>query len=261
MTTHNGTKLTGATAIVTGASRGIGLATAVALTNAGANVVVTSRDQGAAEAAAASIGAAAYGLAADATDEGAALRCIDLALERFGRVDILVNNAGSSDAHGPLAAVDHVAFARTFDVNVWGPFLWTRLVWDAWMREHGGAVINNASLGAMSVRRGLHLYAASKAALVHLTRCLALELAPQVRVNAVAPGLIRTQISESLWRDHEDDVRATTPLGRIGEPDDIASAIAFLASPAASFITGETIVVDGGRLLDITPHPLQRSRT
>ena len=248
---------------MTGGSRGIGLATAAALVGAGANVVLTSRDQGAADAAAASVGLATVGVGADAADEHAARRCVDIAVDRFGKVDILVNNAGNSDAYGPLSEVNHAVFEVTFGVNVWAPLLWTQLVWDASMREHGGVVINNASLSAMSVRRNMHLYAASKAALVHLTRCLALELAPRVRVNAVAPGLIRTRISEPLWKEHEDEANATTPLGRIGEPSDVASAIAFLASPAASFITGETIAIDGGRLLDIgvQPHASQQPGT
>ena len=149
-------------------------------------------------------------------------------------------------------------FDAPFGVNVWAPLLWTRLAWDASMRESGGVVINNASGAAMSVRRNLHLYAASKAALVHLTRCLALELWPKVRVNAVAPGIVRTQISEPLWKEHEDMVDATTSLGRIGQVDDIAATIAFLVSPAASYITGQTIAVDGGRLLDATVQPHAR---
>jgi NAD(P)-dependent dehydrogenase (short-subunit alcohol dehydrogenase family) len=242
--------LTGRTAIVTGASRGIGLAIAAALADAGANVVVTSRKRESAEPAAASLGTdrvAAY--AAHATDEQAATACVDFALERFGSVDILVNNAGTNPAFGPLLEQDHARFAKTVDTNVWAPILWTRLAWGAWMAEHGGVVIDTASLGGLAVSPNLGVYHVSKAALIHLTRQLALELAPAVRVNAVAPGVVRTRLSEALWKHDEAHAARMTPLGRIGSPDDVAAAVAFLVSDGASWITGETLVIDGGQIL------------
>ncbi|QIP83222.1 SDR family oxidoreductase [Streptomyces sp. Tu 2975] len=244
-----GLDLTGRTAVVTGASRGIGLAIARAVAAAGGNVVLTSRSQEAADAAAAQVGGRAVGVAAHAVDEEAAQRCVDLTLERFGSLDILVNNAGTNPAYGPVLDQDHGRFAKTFDVNLWAPVLWTGLATRAWMGEHGGAVVNTASVGGMAFEANIGLYNASKAALIHLTKQLALELSPKVRVNAVAPGVVRTKLAEALWEEHEQALSASTALGRIGEPADIASAVAFLVSDAASWITGETMVIDGGQLL------------
>jgi NAD(P)-dependent dehydrogenase (short-subunit alcohol dehydrogenase family) len=242
--------LTGRTAIVTGASRGIGLAIAQALADAGANVVLTSRHQEAADLAADSIADGhAVGFGAHSVDESAAEACVAFAISRFGSVDILVNNAGTNAAFGPLVDIDHTRFTKTMDLNVWAPMLWTGLAWRAWMREHGGSVINTASIGGMTVSANLGVYHASKAALIHQTRHLAVELGPRVRVNAVAPGVVRTRMADALWKDNEDEVARVFPLGRIGEPDDIGPAVAFIASDAASWITGATLVIDGGQRL------------
>ncbi|WP_227982353.1 SDR family oxidoreductase [Nocardia spumae] len=243
------TDLTGRTAIITGASRGIGLATAQALAAAGANVVLTAREQASADAAAAQVDGTAIGVGAHAVDEQAARACIDRTLERFGSVDILVNNAGTNPAFGPVVAQDHARFAKIFDVNLWAPILWTALANEAWMGEHCGAVVNTASIGGMGFEANLGLYNASKAALIHLTKQMALELSPKVRVNAVAPGVVRTKLAEALWREHEDLVAGATALDRVGEPDDIGAAIAFLVSDAARWVTGEVMVVDGGQRL------------
>ena len=249
------TDLHGKTAIVTGASRGIGLAAAQALAAAGANVVVTSRKQEAADEAAAQIAGSAIGVAAHAVDEDQACRSINLALETFGSVDILVNNAGTNPAYGPMIQQDHDRFAKTFDVNLWAPLLWTALATEAWMGEHGGSVINIASIGGLAHEAGLGVYNTTKAALIYLTKQLALELSPKIRVNSVAPGVVRTRLAEALWKDHEPQVAASTALNRIGEPDDVAAAVVFLASDAAAWITGETMVIDGGqRLGDVRPY-------
>jgi NAD(P)-dependent dehydrogenase (short-subunit alcohol dehydrogenase family) len=249
------TNLHGKTAIITGASRGIGLAAAQALATAGANVVLTSRKQDAADEAAAQIAGNAIGVAAHAVDEDQARRCIDLALDRFGSVDILVNNAGTNPAYGPMVEQDHARFAKTFDVNLWAPLLWTALATKAWMGEHGGSVINTASIGGLGHEAGLGVYNTTKAALIYLTKQLAVELSPKIRVNAVAPGVVRTRLAEALWKDHEPQVAASTALNRIGEPGDVAAAVVFLASDAAAWITGETMVIDGGqRLGDARPY-------
>jgi NAD(P)-dependent dehydrogenase (short-subunit alcohol dehydrogenase family) len=240
---------TGRTAIITGGSRGIGLAIAQRLAETGANVVVTSRKQHGADAAAAQLGGDALGVVAHAVDEDAARSCVKLTLDRFGSIDILVNNAGTNPAFGPLIEQDHPRFAKTFDVNLWAPLLWTSLVVKAWMAEHGGAVVNTASIGGMHCAPNMGMYNATKAALIHLTKQLAVELSPRVRVNAVCPGVVRTRLAEALWKDDEQAVAASTPLDRIGEPVDVAAAVAFLVSDAASWITGETMVIDGGQLL------------
>ena len=241
--------LTGRTAIVTGASRGIGLAIAQRLAAAGANVVLTARKQESADAAAEQVGGSVIGVAAHAVDEDAAKRCVDLTLDRFGRVDILVNNAGTNPAFGPLIDQDHARFAKIFDVNLWAPLLWTSLVAKSWMGEHGGAVLNTASIGGMHQSPAMGMYNATKAALIHVTKQLALELSPRIRVNAICPGVVRTKLAEALWKDHEDPLASSTALGRIGEPADVAAAVAFLVSDEASWITGETLVIDGGQLL------------
>lgn len=248
-----GADLSGRTAIVTGASRGIGRAIAASLVEAGASVVLTARSAAAAEAAAAPLGHRACGFEAHAVDQEAAAACVAFAVDRFGGLDILINNAGTNPAFGPLVEQEHPRFAKLFDVNLWAPVLWARLAWEATMAERGGAIVNVASLGAFVVGANLGLYHASKAALVHITRHQALEMSPGVRVNAVAPGVVRTRMAEALWKEEEEMVTATTPLGRIGEPEDIGPAVSFLVSDAAGWITGETLVIDGGQALRAGP--------
>lgn len=251
------------TAIVTGASRGIGLATATALMAAGCNVVITSRSDESAVATASELNrravhghGRAVGMGAHAVDAEAAQRCVDRTMTEFGRIDVLVNNAGTNPAYGALTDQDHARFAKTFDVNVWAPLQWTALVTAAWMGDNGGAVINVASIGGLIIEANLGIYNATKAAMIHLTKQQAFELGPGVRVNAVAPGVVRTKLAEALWREQETQLGAALPLGRIGEPHDISSAVVFLASDLACWMTGTTLVVDGGAVLgDRTSDP------
>jgi hypothetical protein len=239
----------GRTAIVTGASRGIGLAIATALHEAGANVVLTARTEEAARSAAASLGDRAVGYGAHVADAEAASACVTFTLTTFGSIDVLVNNAGTNPAHGPVIDQDFGRFAKTMEINLWAPIMWTGLVARAWMTEHGGSIINTASIGGLSYGPQLGVYNISKAALIHATKQLAFELGPAIRVNAIAPGVVRTKLAEALWRDHEADVARGTPLQRIGEPADVGAAVAFLSSDAASWITGEVMVIDGGQVL------------
>ena len=239
------------TAIVTGASRGIGAATAAALAAEGCNVVLTSRRQEALDDLAARLAArhpdvGVLAHAAHAGEPEQAAACVAAAVRRFGRIDVLVNNAGTNPYYGPMVDLDQARADKTVQVNQFAVVLWTQLVWKASMAEHGGAILNVASLGGMLTEPGIGYYNATKAAVIQLTRQFAMELAPGVRVNAVAPGVVRTRLARGLWEGKEERLNAALPLGRIGEPDDIADAITFLAGDGASWITGQTLVVDGG---------------
>jgi NAD(P)-dependent dehydrogenase (short-subunit alcohol dehydrogenase family) len=242
-------RLDGKVAIVTGGSRGIGLATASRLVEAGASVMITSRKADALEAAAVSLGGEAAWFAANAGEPDQAQACIDATLERFGALDILVNNAGTSPYFGPIIGIDGPRAAKTVQINQTAVLVWTQLAHGAYMAEHGGSVLNIASIGGYSVEPAIGWYNVTKAAVIHLTRHLAAELGPAVRVNAVAPGLVRTDLAKALWEPAESSVAKRLPTKRIGEPDDIAKAALFLVSDAASWITGITLVVDGGALV------------
>ncbi|HVX22763.1 MAG TPA: SDR family oxidoreductase [Acidimicrobiales bacterium] len=242
--------LAGRAAVVTGASRGIGFAVARTLAGAGASVMMVSRRRDRLEASAAEIGCA--WTAADVADPDAATDCVRDTVDRFGSVDILVNNAGASPYFGPLLGLDAHSAERTTAVNQWAPVRWVQAAWEASMQSGGGAIVNVASIGAHIVEPGLGYYNASKAALDHLTRHLADELGPRVRVNAVSPGLVRTDLGRPLTDPFGDEIARSLPLGRLGEPDDIAQAVLFLVSDASSWITGQTLLVDGGGVLRTT---------
>jgi NAD(P)-dependent dehydrogenase (short-subunit alcohol dehydrogenase family) len=241
--------LDGKVALITGASRGIGKAIAQAYADAGASVMLSSRKQADLDAAATEIGGDVDVVVANAGDPGQAAAAVDRCIERFGAIDILVNNAATNPYFGPTMDIDLARYDKTWEVNLRGALVWTQLAWKASLAERGGAVINIASVGGLSVEPAIGIYNATKAALIHLTRTLAAELSPGVRVNAIAPGLVKTDMARALWEPNEERIGASMPLGRLGEPSDIADAALFLASDLASWITGHTLVVDGGALL------------
>jgi NAD(P)-dependent dehydrogenase (short-subunit alcohol dehydrogenase family) len=242
--------LEGKTALITGASRGIGLAMADRFLAAGANVMLSSRK--AEDLAASMSGLVAGGAdpskvawqAAHVGDPEQARACVAGTVERFGALDILVNNAGTNPYFGPMIDIDVARAQKTFEVNQLAVVLWTSCAVKAGLT---GSVINVASIGGLGVEPGIGWYNVTKAAVLHITKQLAFELAPDIRVNALAPGLVKTQFARALWEGPgEDRIAAHIPLRRLGLPDDIASAALFLASDAASWMTGQTLVVDGG---------------
>jgi len=247
-------ELTDRVAIVTGASRGLGSAIAEGLVAHGARVVLSSRRQEDLERVAARLNerapdaAAAAAIAAHAGRPADLRALVDGAMERFGRIDILVNNAGTNPYFGPLIDAELSAWDKTFEVNLRGYFVLTQLVHRAWMEAHGGAVLNIASTGGLRPSVGLGVYDVTKAGVVMLTRKLARELGGRVRVNCIAPGLFRTRFAEALWSNEAILRRVTenNPLGRIGEPEEIAGAAVFLLSDAASYVNGQVLVLDGG---------------
>ncbi|GAB77220.1 3-oxoacyl-[acyl-carrier protein] reductase [Austwickia chelonae] len=238
-------------ALVTGASRGIGLAIAHRLVNEGAKVCLTARGQEQLEIAIHELGGPehALGVAGRADDPDHHQHTVDTILDRWGRLDHLVNNAGINPAYGPLTQLDPRAARKLLDVNILGTLGWIQHTHRCWMAEHGGSIVNIASIAGIRPAPGIAMYGASKSAVIHLTEEFALELAPTTRVNAVAPGVVKTHFAEALYRDKEEHLSAHYPLGRLGEPRDISGAVAFLLSDDATWITGHTIVIDGGLTL------------
>jgi len=242
-------RLDGKVALVTGASKGIGRAIGAALAASGARVMLSSRKQDALDEAAGAMDGEVATYAANAGEPEQAEACVEATMDKFGAVDILVNNAATNPYMGPSIDIDLARYDKTLQVNLRGPLVWTQLAWNASMREHGGAVINIASVGAMGIEPRIGIYNTTKAALVYLTRTLAADLAPGVRVNAIAPGLVKTDMARALWEPNEAALAKHLPLRRLGEPEDIGKAALFLASEQSSWITGHTLVVDGGALI------------
>jgi NAD(P)-dependent dehydrogenase (short-subunit alcohol dehydrogenase family) len=238
----------GKAAIVTGGSRGIGLAIARELIAGGARVLITGRKQPALREAAAKLGPRCFWQPCHAADADGAARCVEFAMDAFGHIDLLINNAGTNPQWGPTIDVEAPLAAKLAEVNQWAPLLWTQLAWRASMRERGGAIVNIASIGGIGTTPNTGYYNASKAALSFLTRQLAAELAPVVRVNAVAPGMIDTEMAATIPAGHRAKLLEGIPMGRFGSPEDIAAATCFLLSDRASWITGEVFAVDGGAL-------------
>lgn len=241
-------KFDGRTAIVTGASRGIGFAIAERLVAEGARVVITARKKEALEEAVARLGGpeVALAVAGKADDTAHQAEAAGQAVERFGSLDMLVNNAGVNPWYGPMVELDLDVARKVVEVNCIAASSWVQHAHRAWMGEHGGAVVNVASHSAIAPAPGVGFYGASKAMLVAMTRLLAVELGPRIRVNAVAPAVVKTKFAAALYEGREEQLAAAYPLKRLGEPDDIGGAVAFLLSADASLLTGHLLVVDGG---------------
>jgi 3-oxoacyl-[acyl-carrier protein] reductase/meso-butanediol dehydrogenase/(S,S)-butanediol dehydrogenase/diacetyl reductase len=241
-------ELEGRVALITGGASGIGAATARKFAAEGATVAIIDRDAAAVLEIAAAVGGHAYAL--DVRDADEVNTVVDTVAQTLGSIDVLVNNAGTGDLR-PLHTVDDKLWHRIVDVNLTGTFNLTRAVIPYMLETGGGAIVNNASVSGLAATRNEAAYSAAKAGVISLTKSAALEYGPTVRVNCVAPGHVRTPMT-AVWEQMPDafePIAASIPLGRIGEPDEIAEVILFLASDRASYVTGQTLIVDGGAIL------------
>ncbi|MBH0774827.1 SDR family oxidoreductase [Nocardia bovistercoris] len=247
------TDLLGRSALVSGASRGIGKAVAAELLSRGANVLITARKPGPLEEAAEELRALGHrgqvvALAGNSGDAESRAAAVDRVIAEFGSLDILINNTGINPVFGALMDADLDAVRKIFDVNVVAALGYLQAAYRAWMRDHGGAVVNVASVAGIRSTGVIGAYGASKAALIRLTEELAWQLGPTIRVNAVAPGVVKTKFADALYSADEEKAASIYPMKRLGSPEDVARLIVFLASPEADWITGETVRVDGGLL-------------
>jgi NAD(P)-dependent dehydrogenase (short-subunit alcohol dehydrogenase family) len=241
--------LSGKVALVTGASKGIGAAIAKTLAESGASVMLSSRKIEALEEMAATIKGDTAVHAAHAGRPEEAQACVAATIERFGRLDILVNNAATNPYYGRAIDIDLPRFDKTIEVNLRGPLIWTQEAWRQSMEKNGGVVLNISSVGGLQYAGPIGIYDLTKAGLIHLTKHLSSELGPGVRVNAIAPGLVKTDFARALWEPGGEDAPRPWPLRRIGQPEDIANAALYLCSDLSSWVTGEVLVVDGGSLV------------
>lgn len=236
-------RFSGRVAVITGASRGIGFAIARRLVDEGAAVIITGRKQDALDAAVADLGPAATGVAGHAADAEHRRAVLAHAMDRHGRLDHLVNNTGINPVYGPLADLDLDVARKIMDVNVLAALDWARSAMAAGLAR---SIVNIASSAGLGASPDIAFYGVSKAALVNLTAQLAVEYAPGIRVNAVAPAVVKTALARALYEGREAQAAAPYPLARLGEPHDIAGPVSFLLSDDAAWMTGQTLVIDGG---------------
>ncbi|MDN3053726.1 SDR family oxidoreductase [Streptomyces sp. SRF1] len=240
----------GKAALITGASRGIGYAVAEAMVARGDRVCITGRNEEALKEAVERLGAdrAVY-VVGKAHDQAHQAAAVERTMEAFGRVDHLVNNAGTNPVYSPIADLDLDVIRKVFETNVVSALGFAQRTWKAWQKENGGTIVNMASLAGLSPSPFIAAYGVSKAAMINLTVQLAQEFAPRVRVNAIAPAVVKTKFATALYEGREEEAAAAYPLKRLGVPEDIGGAAAFLTSDQAAWVTGQTLVVDGGILL------------
>ncbi|MFF4276630.1 SDR family oxidoreductase [Streptomyces sp. NPDC001536] len=244
-------ELSGKVALITGASRGIGYGIAEALVARGDRVVITGRNEDALKEAVEQLGAdRVIGVAGKAHDEEHQAVAVARAMEGFGRVDYLVNNAGTNPVFGPIADLDLNVARKVFETNVISALGFAQKTWHAWQKDNGGAIVNIASVAGVAPSPFIAAYGVSKAAMINLTAQLAHEFAPKVRVNAIAPAVVKTKFAQALYEGREAEAAASYPLGRLGVPSDIGGATAFLTSAQSDWITGQTLVIDGGIFLN-----------
>jgi len=252
---NHGQRFAGKVALVTGASRGIGLGIAARIVAEGGKVAITARKQDGLDAAIAAIGGPenAISIAGRGDDPGHQAETFAAVTAAYGRLDVLVNNTGINPAFGPLTELDDDAARKIMDVNVLSALAWSRQALRAGLGADGnGAIVNIASVAGLGPAPGIAYYGVSKAALIGLTVQLAAELAPKVRVNAIAPAVVKTKFAAALYESDEEGAASAYPMKRLGEPEDIGAAAAYLASSDASWITGQTLVVDGGMSLRVS---------
>ncbi|MBZ6232184.1 SDR family oxidoreductase [Streptomyces olivaceus] len=244
-------ELSGKVALVTGASRGIGYGVAEALVARGDRVCITGRNEDALKEAVEKLGAdRVVGVAGKAHDEAHQAVAVERVMEAFGRVDFLVNNAGTNPVFGPIADMDLNVARKVFETNVLSALGFAQRTWHAWQKDNGGAIVNIASVAGLSPSPFIAAYGVSKAALINLTVQLAHEFAPAVRVNAIAPAVVKTKFAAALYEGREEEAASGYPLGRLGVPSDIGGAASFLTSEQSAWVTGQTLVVDGGVFLN-----------
>jgi len=240
----------GRAALVTGASRGIGYGIAEALVARGDRVCITGRNEDALKEAVDKLGAdRVIGVAGKAHDEAHQAVAVERAMEAFGRVDFLVNNAGTNPVYGLLADLDLGVARKVYDTNVLSALGFAQQTWKAWQQENGGAIVNISSVAGIAPSPFIAAYGMSKAALINLTVQLGAEMAPKVRVNSICPAVVKTKFAAALYEGREEEAAAGYPLGRLGVPEDIGGAAAFLLSDQAAWITGQNLVIDGGLFL------------